>query len=235
MERDTVLFGCSARLGFCRWIHTGRLSRGPTLVSLEDFWQGFKQCFRESLEGFPLGAAQGIEELRRTPRGCFLGVGHSWKAFWVFLGFLSRARIQSFNFFQEGEQPQIIICFLVAAAAQQQHSRREAILVILRVFLHLPCASQGAICLITSCTHFIAQYNKMAWHFSLHFLCICLYFRFTLLYAVPLLFYHFWVIISFAYIWLEFLLGFEEYSGLGILHIVNIGQSSRSSLQNKQI
>ena len=37
------------------------------------------------------------------------------------------------------------------------------------------------------------------------------------LYVVPLLFYHFWVIISFTHIWLEVLLGFEEYSELGIL------------------
>ena len=102
LERDAVLFGCSAGLGFCRWSYVGRLSRGPTLVSLEDFWQGFKQ----SLEGFSSLAAQGIEELCRTPRGCFSGVSHSRKAFWVFLGFLSRARIQSFSFFR-GEQPQI--------------------------------------------------------------------------------------------------------------------------------
>ena len=123
--------------------------QGTNPYLLEDFWQSFKQSFR----GASSVAAQSIEELRKTPRGWFLGVVYSRKAFWVFLGFLSRAWFQSCSVFQGGEQPQIIICFLAATAAQQQHPRKEVILVVLRVFLHLPCASWGAICLITSCTH----------------------------------------------------------------------------------
>lgn len=53
LERDTVLFGCNVGLGFCRWSYAERLSRGLALVSLEDFWQGFRQ----SLEGFSSLAA----------------------------------------------------------------------------------------------------------------------------------------------------------------------------------
>ena len=155
-ERDAVLFGSSLDWGFVEDLSRG-IEQEINSCILEEFGRVLGWVFG----GFYSVVAQISEELRRTLRGWFLRVSHSRKAFWVFLGFLSRARFQSFSFFWGGEQSQILVWFLAAAAAQQfsqllgHRSKRGHSFAIVSVFLHLPCASRGAIFLITSCTHFI--------------------------------------------------------------------------------
>ena len=89
-ERDVVLLGVVPDWGFVEELSWEIEQEISSCV-----WQSFRQYFG----GFYSVAAQGLEGLHDSPRGRFSGFGHFRKAFWVFLGFLSRGGFQSFNIF----------------------------------------------------------------------------------------------------------------------------------------
>ena len=90
------------------------------------------------------------------------------KSFLGFSGFIEQRLIPEFqHFLRRGAapNPHLIPVVVAATTVLRQLGRsleRGHFLTILSVFLHFPCASQGAIFLITSCTLSITKYNKMA-------------------------------------------------------------------------
>ena len=68
---------------------------------------------------------------------------------------------------EEGSSPKSSFCsssssYMAVFQQLGRISESSHFFAILRAFPHLPSASLGAITLITYCTHFYSQYNKMA-------------------------------------------------------------------------
>ena len=97
--------------GVLDWGFAGRFVLGGWARDQPLHIGGFWLSFRQSCDGFISVAAQSLEGLRKSPRGWFSGVNNFRKAFWAFLGLLSRRWFQSFNIFWGGEKPQILILF----------------------------------------------------------------------------------------------------------------------------
>ena len=144
-----------------------------------DIEQEISSCI---LEGFSRVLSNILEDStqwhRRALRDCMIHQGGDFRGSAIsekLSGFSEYGRIPEFqNFLRRGTtpNPHLISSSSSSTTVSQQHPRRGHSSVILSVFLHFPGASRGAILLITSCTHSITQYNKMAYHFS----SICLYY-----------------------------------------------------------
>ena len=149
----------------------------------------FSQSWRPSFASDHSRAAFLLWGQRSASREVFSRVSHFQKALWAFLDFVWRGYFQSFIIFR-GEQPQISFSFQQQQQQHQQHWRLHSFELAaipghnLRVFLRLPSASQGAIILITFCTHFyllvlikwlsVLHIGYCSYDISLVVVCLCL-------------------------------------------------------------
>lgn len=115
-----------------------------------------------------------LQEQRRDLRDCvdsqggdFWGSAILEKFYGLFWFYWEEANSRVSAFSEEGNSPKSSFDSsssnsTIVLRQFGRSSKRGHFLTILSVFLHLPCASRGATCLITSCTLSITQYNKMA-------------------------------------------------------------------------